>query len=107
MHMRGLYLVTPNWSDTGRLLAATEAALRGGAVLLQYRNKEADAALRREQAAALLALCRDYRVPLVINDYLDLCLALDADGVHLGGTDGDLAYARQVLGPRRIVGASC
>lgn len=105
--MRGLYLVTPNWDDTARLLAVTEAGLRGGAVLVQYRNKEAGALLRREQGEALLALCRTYRVPLVINDYLDLCLALGADGVHLGGADGDLAYARQVLGPRKIVGASC
>ena len=105
--MRGLYLVTPNWDDTGRLLAATEAGLRGGAALVQYRHKDADANLRREQGAALLALCRRYRVPFVVNDHLDLCLALDADGVHLGGADGDLAHARQVLGPAKIVGASC
>jgi thiamine-phosphate pyrophosphorylase len=107
MIMRGLYLVTPNWDDTERLLAVTDAALRGGAALVQYRNKEADAALRQEQAAALLALCRRHRTRLVINDYLDLCLMLGADGVHLGGGDGDLAYARQVLGPRKILGASC
>ena len=105
--MRGLYLVTPNWDDTGRLLAATEAGLRGGAALVQYRHKDADANLRREQGAALLALCRRYRVPFVVNDHLDLCMALDADGVHLGGADGDLAQARQVLGPAKIVGASC
>jgi len=105
--MRGLYLVTPNWDDTGRLLAATEAGLRGGAALVQYRHKDADANLRREQGAALLALCRRYRVPFVVNDHLDLCMALDADGVHLGGADGDLAHARQVLGPAKIVGASC
>jgi thiamine-phosphate pyrophosphorylase len=105
--MRGLYLVTPNWNDTDRLLAATEAGLRGGAVLVQYRHKDADAALRMEQCRALLALCRRYRIPLVINDHLDLCVALDADGVHLGGADGDLARARQVLGPGKIVGASC
>jgi thiamine-phosphate pyrophosphorylase len=88
--MRGLYLVTPNWNDTDRLLAATEAGLRGGAVLVQYRHKEATAGLRREQAAALLALCRRHATPFVINDHLD-----------------DLVHARQVLGPRKIVGASC
>ena len=91
--MRGLYLVTPNWDDTERLLQVTEAGLRGGAVLVQYRHKEADAALRFEQAGALLALCRRHRTPLVINDHLALCLALDADGLHLGGADGDLALA--------------
>ena len=105
--MRGLYLVTPNWDDTERLLQVTDAALRGGAALVQYRHKSADAALRLEQATALLALCRRHNRPLVINDYLHLCLALDADGVHLGGADGDLAHARQVLGPRKILGASC
>jgi thiamine-phosphate pyrophosphorylase len=105
--MRGLYLVTPNWNDTERLLQVTEAGLRAGAVLVQYRHKDAGFALRVEQGGALLALCRRYRTPLVINDYLDLCLALDADGVHLGGADGDLTYARNVLGPRKIVGASC
>lgn len=105
--MRGLYLVTPNWDDTERLLQVTEAGLRGGAVLVQYRHKDADAVLRVEQASALLALCRCHRTPLIINDYLDLCLALDADGVHLGGADGDLAYARNVLGPRKLLGASC
>ena len=105
--MRGLYLVTPNWTDTGRLLAATEAGLRGGAALVQYRNKDADAALRLEQATALLALCRRHGRPLVINDHLALCMRLDADGVHLGAADGSLALARQVLGPEKIVGASC
>ena len=105
--MRGLYLVTPNWDDTERLLAVTEAGLRGGAVLVQYRHKDATASVRLEQGAALLALCRKYRTPIVINDHLDLCIALDADGVHLGGADGDLANARRLLGPDKIVGASC
>lgn len=105
--MRGLYLVTPNWNDTGRLLAATEAALRGGAALVQYRHKDADAVLRLEQGAALLALCRRYGTPLVINDHLDLCMHLDADGVHLGGTDLAIGDARRLLGADKIVGASC
>lgn len=105
--MRGLYLVTPNWNDTERLLAATESALEGGAALVQYRHKDADADLRAEQAAALLALCRRHNRPLVINDHLDLCMALDADGVHLGHTDGGIAAARALLGGDKIVGASC
>jgi thiamine-phosphate pyrophosphorylase len=103
----GLYLVTPNWDDTGRLLAATEAALRGGAVLVQYRHKDAGDALRLEQARALLALCRRHDRPLVINDHLDLCMQVDADGVHLGATDVALAQARSLLGADKIVGASC
>lgn len=105
--MRGLYLVTPNWDDTERLLAATESGLRGGAVLVQYRHKEAGPALRLEQATALLALCRRYGRRLVVNDHLDLCMRIDADGVHLGGTDVGPAPARRLLGPGKLVGASC
>jgi len=105
--MRGLYLVTPNWNDTERLIAATDAALAGGAVLVQYRHKDANADLRAEQAAALLALCRRHGRPLVINDHLDLCVQLDADGVHLGQSDDDIAAARALLGADKIVGASC
>jgi thiamine-phosphate pyrophosphorylase len=105
--MRGLYLVTPDWDDTERLLAATARALDGGAALVQYRNKTADDALRTEQAGALLALCRRHARPLVINDHLDLCRRLDADGVHVGGLDAPVAAVRAALGPEKIVGASC
>ena len=106
-HMRGLYLVTPNWDDTGRMIDFTRAALDSGAALVQYRHKDASPALRREQGAALLALCRRFSRPLIINDHLDLCLTLDADGVHVGGTDASVAQVRAQLGPGKIVGASC
>jgi thiamine-phosphate pyrophosphorylase len=105
--MRGLYLVTPDWDDTDRLLDATRRALEGGAALVQYRHKTAADALRAEQAGALLALCRRHARQLVINDHLDLCLQLDADGVHVGGLDASVAQVRAALGPGRIVGASC
>lgn len=105
--MRGLYLVTPNWDDTPALVDATEQALRAGAVLVQYRHKGASPELRRTQAAALLALCRRHQRKFVINDHLDLCLELGADGVHVGGTDASVAEARKALGGARIVGASC
>lgn len=105
--MQGLYLVTPNWDDTARLLACTAAALDAGAAMVQYRHKEASDALRREQGAALLALCRRYGRPLIINDHVSLCLTLGADGVHVGGTDMTVAEARAALGPDKIVGASC
>ncbi|MBM3392389.1 MAG: thiamine phosphate synthase [Betaproteobacteria bacterium] len=107
MRLKGLYAVTPDLADTTVLLRRAEFALLGGVCLVQYRNKPAGAALRREQAAALLALCRRHGVPLVINDDLPLALALGADGAHLGREDGDLAAARAVLGPGRILGVSC
>ncbi|HJV73528.1 MAG TPA: thiamine phosphate synthase [Noviherbaspirillum sp.] len=105
--MKGLYLVTPDWDDTQKMLDVTEAGLRGGAALVQYRHKTADAALRREQAAALQALCRAYGRPFIVNDFVDLCLELDADGVHVGGTDAAVAQVRTAVGPDKIVGASC
>lgn len=103
----GLYAVTPDIADTPGLLATAEAALAGGARLLQYRNKSASSALRLAQARALLALCRGFQVALIINDHLELALAVNADGLHLGAEDGSLAAARERLGPARILGASC
>ncbi|OEZ62684.1 thiamine phosphate synthase [Duganella sp. HH105] len=111
--MQGLYLVTPNWDDTGRLLDLSEQALaagrgaRPGVALLQYRHKEAGPALRLEQAGALLALCRRYGVPFIVNDHVELCEQIGADGVHVGGTDAEVAQVRARLGPDKIIGASC
>jgi thiamine-phosphate pyrophosphorylase len=105
--MRGLYLVTPNWDDTQELLKMTELALRGGAALVQYRHKTAGLTLRREQAESLLELCHRYERPFIVNDHVDLCIAVGADGVHVGGTDTSVAQARAALGPDKIVGASC
>jgi thiamine-phosphate pyrophosphorylase len=105
--MRGLYLVTPNWDDTALLIEATERALQVGVGLLQYRHKSASPELRREQATQLLALCRRFQTSFIINDHLDLCLELGADGVHVGGADASVAEARKALGDGRIVGASC
>lgn len=105
--VRGLYAVTPDIADTAELLVKVEAALAGGAGLLQYRNKTASAALRLEQARALRAPCRKRGVPLIINDHLELATAVDADGLHLGSEDGRLAEARARLGPDKLLGASC
>lgn len=104
---RGLYAITPDESDTDKLVAQCEAALRGGAVVLQYRNKTAPAALKRRQALALLLLCRRLDTPLIINDDVHLAMEIDADGVHLGGKDGDPAAARAKLGPDKLLGVSC
>lgn len=105
--MKGLYIVTPDWDDTQKLLEITELALKGGAAVVQYRHKTANAGLRREQAECLLALCRSYAKPFIVNDFVDLCLEIDADGVHVGGTDATVAEVRAVVGPDKILGASC
>jgi len=105
--LRGLYAVTPDEPDTGRLAHMVRMALAGGARMVQYRSKSAGPALRREQAAALLALCRKKRIPLLVNDDLELAEALDADGVHLGRDDTPVAVARTRLGRSKVLGASC
>jgi thiamine-phosphate pyrophosphorylase len=103
---RGLYLLTPDEPDTGRLLARTLPLLPHCA-LLQYRNKTAAPALRRAQALALGAPCRAAGVRLVVNDDMRLAAAAGADGVHLGEGDGALADARRMLGPQALIGVSC
>ena len=104
---RGLYAITPDEADTARLLVRVEAVLQAGAAWLQYRNKQADSALREHQAQALQPLCRRHGVPLIINDDWRLAAALGADGAHLGQNDGELAAARKALGAGAILGASC
>ncbi len=107
MPIKGLYAVTPDIADTDLLIKKVEAALQGGVSILQYRNKLANHKLQTQQARALLPLCRQYNVPLIINDSVKLCLTLDADGVHLGADDGNLAEVRVRLGESKILGASC
>ena len=105
--VRGLYAVTPDEPDIGSLARKVRKALAGGARILQYRNKSANAALRREQGTALLALCREARIPFVINDDLDLARAIGADGLHLGRDDVSIAAARAQLGEDKLLGVSC
>ena len=103
----GLYLITPDETDTTRLLARTAPLLAAGVTWLQYRNKAAGSALQHEQASALLELCMPTGVPLIINDDVRLAKAIGAAGVHLGEDDGDIAAARALLGENAIIGASC
>lgn len=103
----GVYAITPETADTGRLLAQVEAALAGGVAAVQYRDKSGDIARRHEQASELAALCRRFNVPLIVNDDLRLADLADADGVHLGRDDGSLREARIILGKSKFIGASC
>jgi thiamine-phosphate pyrophosphorylase len=105
--VRGLYAITPDLEDTALLLGKCEQVLKGGATLLQYRNKKAGTALRREQAFELAALCRRHACLFIVNDDARLAVEVDAQGAHLGGEDGDLTEARRLLGNGRLLGASC
>ncbi|WP_414573062.1 thiamine phosphate synthase [Nostoc sp. CCY 9925] len=98
-----LYLVT---SPSETLLSTVEAALKGGLTLLQYREKTANDSLRLEQARKLRQLCHIYGALFIVNDRVDLALAVDADGVHLGQQDMSISVARQLLGSQRLIGLS-
>ena len=105
--LAGLYAVTPDVDDTAALVAKCAAAIDGGARAIQYRHKTASAALREAQARAIVALCRARGALSIVNDDAALAGRVDADGVHVGEEDGGVAAARAVVGPSRIVGASC
>lgn len=107
--LRGLYAITPTalCADPPRLLAAVDAALRGGARLIQYRDKSDDAGRRLASARALLPLCNRHGARLIINDDVGLAVASGAHGVHLGLDDCPLAEARSRLGPGAIIGVTC
>lgn len=105
--IEGLYAVTPDLGDTSELTHHVRLALQGGARILQYRNKSADAALKARQAQALRELTREFGATFIINDDARLAAQVDADGVHLGGEDGSVAAARRLLGSQKLIGASC
>ncbi len=104
--MRGLYAITQTDNKSiSQVIAEVEAALQGGAVVVQYRDKHPiDAPFL---ARKLLSICHDHQVPLLINDSVELALMVGADGVHLGKDDGDIAIARHQLGSEAIIGVSC
>lgn len=105
---QGLYAITPGGPlNPATLFDQVAHCLQGGARVVQYRDKTGTAEHRLEVARRLLRLCREFRVPLLINDDPALALAVGADGVHLGREDPDLAQARQRLGPGAIIGISC
>jgi thiamine-phosphate pyrophosphorylase len=105
--IKGLYAITPDIADTEELLRDVRLALRGGARVLQYRNKIAGAPLMLTQALALRQLANEFRATFIVNDDAQLAVQVDADGVHLGSDDGSIAAARALLGGTRIIGASC
>lgn len=105
--LRGLYAITDSDLLAGeRLLPWVDAALAGGARLVQYRDKSDDTHRRRDKAARLKALCLYYGARLIINDDLALASELKV-GLHLGRGDGCLREARQQLGAQAIIGATC
>lgn len=103
----GLYVLTDTPSEPATLLARVTAVLRGGASVIQYRDKSGIPAQRRAEAEAIRALCQRHGATFIVNDDPALAAELGADGVHLGRDDMSLAEARRIVGAKAIIGISC
>lgn len=105
----GLYAVTDSHlqPDDTVLIESVQQALAGGVKVVQYRDKSNDAGKRLRQAGALKVLCHQHQALLLINDDVELCVDVEADGVHLGQSDMALSKARERLGSYAIIGISC
>jgi thiamine-phosphate pyrophosphorylase len=105
---RGLYAITDSHLiPADKLTNQVAAAIRGGAAIIQYRDKSSSPEQRQQQAAALVSLCHDHGIPLIINDDVELAVVVGAHGVHLGKADSTLRSARKQLGSDAIIGVSC
>lgn len=103
---RGLYAITQSANSSAyTLFEAVSAAIRGGAVVIQYRDKNPTDAIF--VAHELVKICHQHNIPLIINDDIELAIHSKADGVHLGKEDGDIIEARKRLGDTAIIGVSC
>ncbi|MEY3171236.1 MAG: Thiamine-phosphate synthase [Pseudomonadota bacterium] len=105
--IKGLYAITPDMADLNTLIQKTQLAIEGGAFMVQYRSKIHDRDAKMQQCAAILRLCREYKIPCIVNDDVDMCRILEADGVHLGEKDDNIADVRRILGEDAIIGSSC
>ena len=105
--IKGLYAITPDMADLNTLIQKTQWAIEGGAFMVQYRSKIHNRDVKMQQCAAILRLCREYKIPCIVNDDVDMCRVLEADGVHLGKKDDNIAEVRSILGEDAIIGSSC
>ena len=103
-----LYAVTDrHWLNGRTLYEVVKESLDGGVTFLQLREKTLDEAHFLEEAKELQKLCKEYKVPFIINDNVDIALKVDADGVHVGQSDMEAGKVREKLGPDKIIGVSC
>jgi len=108
MKLHGLYAITPEQTPKGKVLPnMAEAAIQGGARIIQYRDKSDDHRRRAQEALSLLHICHAGNALLIINDDVELAAAVGADGVHLGRDDMPPAQARECIGPHALIGVSC
>lgn len=104
----GLYAITdPQLSPAGQVVQDVELALKGGASVIQFRDKTTDWPTQLTLAKQIRALCQNYQALFIVNDDIELAIQSQADGIHLGKNDTALEEARAQLGPSAIIGISC
>jgi thiamine-phosphate pyrophosphorylase len=102
-----LYAVTDRyWLKEHTLLEEVENTLKGGATFIQLREKNLEEEKFMKEAVEIQALCKEYKIPFVVNDNVDIAVAMDADGVHVGQSDMEAGEVRAKLGPDKIIGVS-
>ena len=107
-NLRGLYAIADTqFLDDAQLAPAVEAAIAGGARVVQYRDKRNQPEVRLSQARRISDLCRHHGVPFLVNDDVALAMETGADGVHLGREDMELRAARALIGDNKLIGVSC
>lgn len=102
-----LYLVTDSSMANGKLEEIVKLAVKNGVTMVQLREKELAFKEFCDRALKVKTICDKYNIPLIINDNVAVCLAVNASGVHLGSSDCDISIARQKLGNNKIIGGSC
>ena len=105
--LKGLYVITPDTLNSNELYTKAEQSLQGGVALFQYRDKISAPEEKLKRANTLHTICLNYNVPLIINDDPHLALACQAEGVHLGQSDGSIQKAREIVGKNSIIGITC
>ncbi|NIP29925.1 MAG: thiamine phosphate synthase [Candidatus Dadabacteria bacterium] len=107
-NLSGLYVITAKHLMPGdSLLNKVESSLKGGARVVQLRDKDSSKSEIIDQGKKLLELTKKYRVPLIINDSPEIAREIGADGVHIGMGDSDISFVREILGNDSIIGVSC
>ena len=102
--MRGYYFITDSGLSLAGNLSDVRSAVTAGVNIVQYREKSGDTGALYEEALRLAEICRGTTTKFIVNDRIDIALAVDADGVHLGQSDMPYDIARRILGPDKIIG---
>jgi thiamine-phosphate pyrophosphorylase len=104
--VKGYYFITDDRLSAGGIMSDVEKAIAAGAAIIQYRNKSACTRILYDEARVIRQLCADTSSRLIINDRIDVAMAVDADGVHIGQDDMPYDLARKLIGKKKMIGVT-